>query len=70
MPRPPCEKKEKLLADYIEAVSTHYGIVGQLKAVRHQPKSFSTVLGKAKEAYAEVRRAKSEMERHCKMHGC
>jgi hypothetical protein len=34
MPRPSCEQKERLLSVYMEAVGTHYEIVGQLRAVR------------------------------------
>jgi hypothetical protein len=39
MRQPYCEKKEHLLAIYMEAVRTHYEMVGLLKALRHQPKS-------------------------------
>jgi ferritin len=70
MPRPSCEQKERLLSVYMEAVGAHYEIVGQLRAVRDEPESFSTVLGKAKEAYAQVLRDRAELERHCKEHGC
>jgi len=70
MPRPSCEQKERLLSVYMEAVGTHYEIVGQLRAVRDEPESFSTVLGKAKEAFAQVLRHWAEPEGHCKENGC
>ncbi len=68
--RPSCEQKERLLNVYMEAVGTHYEIVRQLRAVSDEPESFSTALGKAKEAYAQVLRDRAELERHCKEHGC
>ena len=50
----------------MEAVHTHADTVGLLKAVRDQPRAFSSALQKAKEAYAECGRVKSELEKHCK----
>ena len=60
------EQKDRLIALYMEAVHTHSGTVGLLKAVRDQPKAFSSALQKAKEAHAECGRVKSELEKHCK----
>jgi hypothetical protein len=68
--QPSCEQKEHLLAVYMEVVRIHYEIVGLLKSVRHQPKPFRTVLQKAKGAHTRCTRARSELERHCKTHGC
>ena len=45
----------------MEAVRTHADTVGLLKAVRDQPKAFRSVLKKAKEAYTQCGRAKSEL---------
>jgi len=53
----------------MEAVHAHSDTVGLLKAVRDEPKVFSSALAKAKEAYAECGRAKSELEKHCKTNG-
>jgi hypothetical protein len=53
MLQPSCEQKEHLLAVYMEAVHAHYELVGLLKAVCRQRKSFRTVLRNAKRgAYA------------------
>jgi hypothetical protein len=57
MLQPPCEQKEHLLASYMEAVRNHYEIVGLLNSVRHQPKTFRDVLGKAKVAHTQCARA-------------
>ena len=70
MRHPPCEQKDRLLGVYMQAVRTHADTVGLLKAVRDQPKAFWSVLKKAKEAYAQCGRVKSELEKHCKTHGC
>jgi len=64
------EKKDQLLGVYMEAVHTHADTVGLLKAVRDEPKAFSSALKKAKEAYVECGRVKSELEKHCKTNGC
>src|SRR6266571_1886175 len=55
------EKKDQLLGVYMAAVHTHADTVGLLKAVRDQPQAFSSALKKAKEAYAECGRVKSEL---------
>ncbi len=70
MRHPPCEQKDRLLGVYMEAVRTHADTVGLLKAVRDEPKAFSSALKKAKEAYAACGRVKSELEKHCKTHEC
>jgi hypothetical protein len=70
MHQPSCGQKERLLGAYMEAVRAHSDTVGLLKAVRDQPKAFSSVLKKAKEAYAECGRVRAELEQHCKAHGC
>lgn len=62
-------QKDRLVAVYMEAVHAHSDTVGLLKAVRDEPKVFSSALAKAKEAYAECGRAKSELEKHCKTNG-
>jgi hypothetical protein len=70
MVKPSCDKKHHLIAVYMEAVHTHYELVGLLKSVRDQPKSFGAVLQKVKKAHTRCTLARSALERHCKEHEC